>query len=301
MKKLSKYPLYAFAASLILIFSSCSNEEEGKGIEIGSVDIFDNFFGYNYEPEMMTETLTFDFNDDAKQYFPNGLEFELVEQKVGDSIRSAVEHMQLYKDSVLCENNILSIHTNETEVTIGILYTKDALDGVADGKHIYYLREKGNSGIVIDDIEIGSGFLIKKHTIANPLAKGLLLGFITLAVILVVWILLAHFVINPPLKFSKVIINYGNGDMQIRTNGAYKLVCTNKPIKVSFMKKLFVGNIAVVVNEFWTKPLTIQCGSRRRLRFTNRAAYNIDPIAPNRKEVLTIKNSEGKEVKIQTT
>lgn len=282
-----------FFGSLICLLSSCS---DSNTVFWGETDCYSDFLFKKYTPVRMEKTLEFEWNEDAKRLWHKSIDFEIVEKSSGKPFKGIV----VYKNGERCKNNILKITKADSEVVVGIEFAADA----PEGNHILYLREKSLNGLDrIDKIELGEGIIVRKNNVFNPLAKWLTTSIIAILTILVVWIVLARFVINPAAKFSKVIFDYGDGERPVRMSGAYKLICTNKPVKISLFHKLFVGNVKVEVNEFWEHPVTIQSGARNRIRFSGSATYNINTEdgVPVRREPVEITNESGKTIKVQTT
>ncbi len=288
--------IFYITSVLILLFTSCSDGVKDKAISWGVTDMYEDFLGWDYDTVYMNQTLVLDFNDDAKRLITQPIEFEIAEKDTAGKY-IPVRGIEVKKNGESCKNNCFSITTNDDSISLSIIFTTEA----EDREYKLYLTEKDNGGLDVIDNELElDGFTVTKRSISNPLAKGLLIGIIILAIIIVTWIVVMRVFVNPNLKFSRVIVNYGDGERRVNTGGCYKLVCTNRPIKVSALEKIFVGNIAVEVNEFWTKPLTIQCGKSRRLRILGRSNYDISADMPVRKEEMTITNSDGKSATICT-
>ena len=113
--------------------------------------------------------------------------------------------------------------------------------------------------------------------------------------------IIAHLFVNPSTCFNRVYFDYGSGaGRPIRMGSAYKLVCTNKLKKTSFLTKLFVGDVRYEVNEFWDKDFVITNGVRRRqVRFEGRASYRVDPDRVMKGDSFAVTNSKDETVKIQ--
>ncbi len=289
---------------LLVYFASCTST--GKDNILGVTEFYEDFWWHKYDMEkaFVYDTLIFDFNNDAKKCLTQPIKFQIVTKDEFDMAHPLTDII-VRKNGQECKDNIVTITTEDNEVVIGIAFTADAIEQLPTiYLHPINLQELGledGLSLTIDRNEFDLQ-KIGKVKIHNPLAKGSLITLIAVIIFLLTWIIIAHLFVNPSVKFSKVLINYGDGDRSIRMDSAYELICTNKPIKVSFFKKVFVGDIKVEVNDFWEYPLTIKSGSRRnRLRLVGAAHYHINVDTTLRREPFIVTNSRGEEVTIQTT
>ena len=282
---------------LALLVVSCSDSD--KRVLFGETDYFEDFLWEKYEPVIMTRTLTLDFNDDAKRVLKDKkFKFNVFEALSADK-KEVAKNIVVYKNNQKCEGNIIEISVDESEVELGIEFTKNA----SEGEHTLYLGEVDKNGL--DDIdyqELGGGFIVEKNDVTNPLLLIVIWTSIIVVSLLIIWYIIAHYVLNPSTKFSRVSIQYpGSSDSKsIRVGGAYKLVCTNKDEKCSFLHKFFVGTIVYEKNDFWTHPFTISSGSGKKIRIGGKINYRIEPAIIMRNQPFSVYNKEDQEVIIQT-
>ena len=139
---------------------------------------------------------------------------------------------------------------------------------------------------------------------SNPLSVILRWILFLIVSILVVWYIIAHFVVNPSVAFSRVSIQYPDSpyEIDVRMKGAYVLHLDSKEHDCSALHKFFIGYEASEVNDFWTSPMKIKTGSRRNvIKIIGSGPYEIEPDDLVRKEPITITNENGQKATITTS
>lgn len=297
-----KYIHYIIILVSATFFTACSKmgSSEGQPDIWGNYKSYSNFLWerYNPETERIERELNLDFNEDARKFFTGQAVLELRYQK-GNSLEPTVGKMRLYKESVLCDQNRLALTVNDSIVKIGIEFNAD----LEPNNYTLFLVAVDNGGLdTIYNYKLGKcGVVIKKIDVMNPLAKQTMWIAIVIAALFVAWLILSR-IINPYLKFSRISFDYndGTGELSHRVGGCYKIICTNKPRRISLLHKLFVGNVHIEVNDFWSDEVTIMCGSRNNIRLITRGDY-ILPDEPVRKELFIIQDGQQRKVNIETT
>lgn len=266
----------------------------------GSNIHYSNFLWHDYNPNAyrIGKTLELEFNDDARKHFVGKAVLELVTQ----DNQPTIDFINLYKNGVKCENNRLELTIKDSEVNIQVEFKNDV--DVTTNHYTLVLKVVDNGGLdEIVNIELGEiGFVVARKNIMNPLAKQTMWFGIVIAALFVAWLILSRTIINPYLKFSRISFDYsdGAGDISHRVANCYKIICTNKPKKISLLHKIFAGNVYVEVNDFWSNEVTIICGSRNNIRLITRGEYLL-PDEPVRKEPFTVLNEQHRKVIIETT
>lgn len=296
MKKISIYSILLF----VVILSSCGKSIPSDNI-IGVTEYYESFLGYNYEPEIMTQKLELDFNEDAQHYLTSNIFLEVVEKDKEGNINSLGEGIKVYQNGEFKENNIIVVSSKDKITDIGIEFTAEAQEGFYN----LYLREYGKKQLdEIDLIDIEDKMYVKKEIIYNPLGKGLTIGTIIFVIFVVFWYVLSRFIMWPSTPFGKIYIDYndGLGDNVVRMNGKYELILTNdRKMKDSFFAKLFKGSRQYEYNDFWTHPITIKKGYRRgTISVIGLKTFSIEGEKVVR-EPFTITNENGENVKIETS
>ncbi len=287
--------VFAIIVTSLLLLTSCVKEGP---VVWGATETYDSFLGYTYDTVRMTRTLLFDFNEDAKKTAADPLVFEVKEKKNGEY--KAVDYIRMWKNEELCPDNRLVVTTADSEVNVTLTFKDNAAEN-KEGYQFYLVNvDKGGFDVVDNELEL-TGFTVTKKHVFNPLALGLLAAALVIAAILLVWILVVHLIVYTGTSFSRVTITYGDIDRVIRMGHAHKLVCTNTPIRRSWIKTLFGGAVRVEVNEFWERPVTITSGNRNRIRLSGLGyTYTINDETV-RKQPFTVINSQGQEITIETT
>lgn len=277
---------------LLAIFTiSC----EDQGVFWGKTDYYDNFLFVKYEPVRMEQTLVFDFNEDAMQFLENDIHLELVEKnEKGDLV--VVQGIKLYKDNVLCDNNLLTINKNDKEVNVGIEFTGDARDGT----YTLYFREKGTSGIDrIDYQELDMGLSVVKNTKLNPLLLGLIWFVVILLLVCIIWILFLKPILYNTFKVRQLIL-ITEQFKTIKIKGAKQVVCSHKNKKQSFMSRLFTGKIIFVQDPFFTEDFVITPRDKKSVRVRTTPEFKITGPILTVGETMTVEHVSGNSDKTAT-
>lgn len=271
---------------LLLIFPlwfwSCNKTAENPDKVIwGETDYYNNFLFKKYEPIPMTHTLEFEFNEDARRLLNSDIEFEAVEKNEQEKFVST-KGINLYKNGIICENNILKINRGEKSVELGIEFTEVA----TEGNHTLYLHVKNSGGLdridntdlsSTDEIILAHEWVVKKDNVYNPLAKLLFWILVSIIVLIIILIIIIR-ANNPTFKIRKLQIEYytREGELippynNLQIKGCYKVICTNKNQKQSILSRLFKGKTAFVVNEFWDKEICLKpkSFSKNAIRIAN--------------------------------
>jgi hypothetical protein len=299
---------------------SCNKPNDNPDItkkDWGKTKYYKEFPFCPYEPDTLEKKLMFEFNETALDSLTEDIELIVVRGKeilTQDTVyceyeSEAAKDIILFKERVLCEDNILKINKAESGKTITLRIVLPAGGTYADETIHLGLRVKNAGGLdYIDNIDLekekqlSHEWTIKKDKVWNPLGFLLFWAMVVIVVILLACYIIAHFFINPSTKFSKVFVDYndGAGEQRINMGSAYKLLCTNKKTKFSIFSKFFVGVVKVEVNDFWTSPLTIKSGTRNNIRLSGTANYELDNDETVRKEPFTITNENGQKATITT-
>lgn len=293
-----KNPVYIFILLLsVLMFPSC-DPTRTETADWGKTKSYSDFLWNSYTPIKMEQTLELEFNDDAKKFLTGDIVFELVAKNEDGRFSPIGDVLCIYKNGELCENNRMSIGKDDSEVVVGIEFKRNAPEGC----YTLFLNPVETAGLDrIELIDLRNGFNVQKIDIMNPLAQRVIWSVAAIIILFVVWTVVAR-MINPPLKFSRITFDYqdGTGELSHRVGNCYKIVCTNKAKRIPLLQKIFIGNVYVEVNEYWSSELTIVCGLRDRIRLLTRGDYLL-PDEPVRKEAFSIRNDRQQTVTIETT
>lgn len=265
-----------------LWFCSCNKVPVNPDKVIwGTTDYYDNFLFKKYEPVQMVQTLELEFNEDAQRLIKSDIELEPVEKNEKDEFVSA-KGIKLYKNGVICKENIFKIKPDEKSVELGIEFTEAAIEG----NHTLYLHVKNGAGLnridntdlsATDDIILAHEWVVRKNNVYNPLARLLfwiLIAIITVIIILII-IIRAN---NPTFKIRRLQIEYYNSEGELippynnlNLKGCYKVICTNRKQKQPFLSRIFKGKAVFVVNDFWDKEACLKpkSFSKNAIRIVN--------------------------------
>ena len=236
------------------IFFSCNKNEVDNSMLWGKTDYYTDFLFNKYEPVKMTKTICFKTNEDANGRVGN-VKFSLYKKTEDDSYIPVSDEILLYKNDILCENNILLITPQDKEVLLSIEFTPKAEEGI----HKWFLKVLDNGGF--DRIneyamdEESSPLLLEwkaeKNDIVNPLKLGLNIFLLTLFSLLLVWFLIMKPILYPTFKIGNIQFTNDTYFSTKRIYGARKLIVTNSSKRQSAINKLFTGKIVYEKNEFF--------------------------------------------------
>lgn len=266
----------------LLLFSCSKKDENSAKVFWGKTDYYKNFLFKKYEPVIMTKKIEFDFNEDAEKGLDTNIKFKLVEKDPDGNFNSTADVL-IYKNGILCADNILTLQPKDTTLELGMEFTPQA----RKGNHTLYLQVLNSGGLDrIDDIELSSTnnfilaheWVVKKDEVYNPLAIGLFWIVVCLLTFLVVW----RFVIRPILyetfKVRKLYVFCPGSPMKTLTlKGAYKAVASNRMKKQSIFNKFFKGKIVFTQNEFWEHDIEFIPGTRKTVRARMPKEFTIIP------------------------
>ncbi len=286
-----------FLAVLAFGFTAC-NESKG-GLKWGETNYYKDSFLKKYKPVVMAKTLNFGLNEDGSDLSDTEFSFDVYERiPSGELVRA--QDIVLYKNGTPCPNNVLNVKGDEGKVVVGVEFTPNATEGY----HTLFLKAKSLNGLDrIEYTSLGDGFVARKQNVMNPANKLVMWILIVLASAYLAWLILLRPLFCPHLSFSNVYITYpGCEEIKVRTNGYCDLILSNKPIKQSFLRKIFFTQSKVEVNEVWTSKVRIKSGRAGSLNVYT--MLDVDPSpndSPERKEKFTIINEENQKIGIETT
>ncbi len=262
---------YLLAITSLLPLSSCK-ESESNSVFWGETKYYKDFLWKKYEPVRMEKTLEIEFNEDAKNFanlWSERIEFNVV----NITNNKPFEHIKLYKNDELCNNNVLVITPEDEEVQVAIEF----LESAPEGNHILTLVERGNSGLDRIEIEMGDGVVITKKDITNPLA---LTSSISGSAILIILIVLAVILrlASPKIKHTLTVIEPIAQNI-VRRNEARRVVLTSdRKQKQGLISKIFKGKTKYVYNDIWTSTVVLTYANRG-IRVEDRGQFEFDPYA----------------------
>ena len=237
----------------------------------GKTNYYKDFLFKKYKSEMMTHTLEFEFNDDAKRLIDKEILLELVEKDKGGKLIPC-NGINLYKNGVECPNNTLSINIKEDTADISIEFTKKA----SEGNHTLYLCVKNSGGLDrIDNVDLYTEndavltheWVVKKDDVYNPLAFGLFCALIIIVALLILWRILIRPMMYETFKVRKLYVFYPDAPMKtVNLKGIHKVVCTKENKQQSFLGGFFLGKIIYVQNGFWEQNAEISPRNKNSVR-----------------------------------
>lgn len=316
MNNIYKVLMVAVAA----LFAVACTTEHTVGDEWGYTEYFKSSIFKKYTPVVMEQEIEIVLNEDAAKMFANGGTLNLyLSKKSGENV--ADKSVVLYVNGKKQPDNKITFDLSDDATTLTAKVGLEFKGEAEEGTHQLYLVADDDSvrdfqkSVMIDEvshpvsasdlhIDLGTlqdkGFYIIKEDVANPGNVVFWIVVIVIATLLLLWYLVVRPAKWRHLYFSKMYISYpGVGDdIPVTTRGCCRLILTDKPIKQSIFKKIFLIPDAVEVNEVWTSRVTITCRDRRRLRIRGGVMYM--PDEPLRGEEIVITTDEGVKVKMNS-
>lgn len=294
---MKKFNILILLAAIAFFLPSC-NENENI-VNWGNTKFYSDSFLKKYQPTIMTRTFEFSLDEDAQDLAGTEFEFVVFETTPEGKMVEA-EGIIVYKNNEQCPGNVLKVTPNEGQVEIGIEFTAEA----REGNHTYYLKPKSLNGLdEIDYMELANGFMSRKQNVMNPANELVMWILIVLASAYAAWVILLRPIFCPHVKFSKVDIYYPGtaGEVTVRTNGYCSLILSNKPIKQSWLKKLFFVQDQVEVNEVWSSQVRIESGKGRNVKVYTVLDVDSSPLdMPERRERFHVINEENQRIGVET-
>lgn len=289
------YIILVFLANILV---SCEKEMDSSMLW-GKTDYYKDFLFYDYEPVRMTKTICFETNEDANGRVKN-VKFGLYKKVENDAYVQVKGEVRLYKDGVLCENNIFFITPQEKEVQLGIEFTPEAEEGV----HKWFLKVLDNGGFdrindsvtEEDSMPLLLEWKAEKNDIINPLKLGLNTFLSIIGLILLVWLLILKPQAYPSIKLKKLYILYEGRQVPIKLSGVHKVICTNRTMSQGFFSRLFTGKIVYVKDIFWSPgDVVIMSKDRSSVKTKFSTQYIMMPNIVSNKQPVEIRHKENKE------
>lgn len=273
MLKISRYIIIAF------ILVSCNEKEADTSMLWGKTDYYTDFLFNDYEPVKMSKTICFETNEDANGRVGN-VKFGLYKKEEDNSYTSVKDEIRLYKNGILCEDNILLVTPQDKEVQLGIEFTPEAQEGV----HKWFLKVLDNGGFdrineyatEEESLPLLLEWRAEKNDIINPLKLGMNISLLILLGLILVWFLIMKPILYPTFKLGNIQFTNGTYFSTKRIYGARKLVVTKSSKKQSAINKLLTGKIVYERNELWPDEWEIYPKGKGGRLNTNRK-YTITP------------------------
>lgn len=291
--------------AVITVLISCG-ESKDKYATFGKTQAYESWLWDEYVPQKMERYLDLEWNKASIDWL-KGEKIKLAVYTQDDNGNEIpATNVNIYINDILCDGNSFYITTEETEVKFALEFKDEA----SEGEHVFFLKyiQEGMGGEILDDISFEkfgteNKLSADKEVIMNPLKKKVIWGSTIFFALCIVWYIVSRFMIWRSTPFSKVSITYSDGrERTIRMRGGYSLVCTaNTKTKDSLLSKIFKGSKTYEYNDFWTYPIELNRGSKRRsISITGRKKYTVDGVMERRMPIEII-NENGDKAIIQTT
>lgn len=242
-----------YIAILVVLFSGVlvGCQSDAVSTDFGTFIHYDNFAWCKYTPDTLHKNLVVTENDSQQ---PVKLGLYKLDDDSGRYLPTSSE-VQLYANSELCKNNVLTICPGDTEIDLGIVFAPDAERKAH--KWIFKVLDMGGLEC-INNTESHVGTELTTMTMGatmdhiwNPLAKGLVLVLGAILGLLVVWFLVIRLLLYDYFGVAKVNLETPERLYSKKVKGLLSITFTAKKQTQSGFERLFVGERLYVVDEFF--------------------------------------------------
>ncbi len=298
--------IFALAVASLTVVSCADEAEHTPGIEWGYTEYYESSIFSDYEPHIMSRTLSFNLNSDAADELLGAegrMRFEVVGRDA-EGRRVDVEHIKLYVNDEYRSDNTFSLSAAEADtVKLGFEF----LGGAAEGSHTLYLNYLGVENAALDARMypltitrnvLDSGIVIIKQDVANPgnvIAQ--LIGLIILAAI-IFWILIGRFLFIKRVKgATRLGITIHERGLNSFPNiaGCKRVVLTSKRKRQGLLGRLFTAKIHYEVNEAWTTDIEFVPATRGSLRMLPNKEFSCNSVYITKDNNYVLKNKTTNE------
>lgn len=294
---MSKTLLLLASAFAVALFSSC----EDGGTDLGKTSYYPSFLWVKAKSIAAEKTLYLDFSPDAKNYSDTYADFHFVDND-GNAISTDI--MQVTADGIALNDNVLHVTPFQDSVRLVFKFTPRAIGGNYQG----YLRlidhnlDRLDSQFLVPNQQADAfQWTLSYDKRMNPLALALLWTLVVVATGLALWWCVLRPAAYPHFgRITKNVLVLQNGvtvwQTKIRFRGARQVVLSNKQVRQSLWRTLFVGRTISVVSPLFVTPLTLK--PRERDILVLGFGYSTTPNPIPRNGVATITHI-GNELSIQ--
>ncbi len=304
-------------AAVVAVISSCSEENRPTGDNWGTTEWYPDRFYCSYTPVVMTRTVEFDLNEDARLYLDcQGGFFELaVSKEPGEYVKS--NDIKVYYNGMLDEDGKFHVTLNDDKsgkftADIGVEF----VDGVAEGIHKYYIvytgQMDGNNSINVQGTNLtaskeyvtvdmcnldAEGFYVEKIDLVNPVDKILIWVGTILGICLAVWIIVGRYLFFPRIRVSR--LQFTGPDTFNRTptvKGCYRVVLTaDRKRKQGIIARLFTGKILYIYDDVWTEEVLFEHRNKKSVRIRTKGDWTCDSFSLEKHNSYIIENMTTKQ------
>lgn len=284
----------------LMLLVSCGKKTDDPNAPArwGKDNYYDKFLWKKHVPDTLYKTMSFDFNEDARNYMQRPLRLGLFKKTDSGKMLPVTEsEMEVFVDGRKCPGNIIDVEPGTENLKVGIVFNNDAENKV----HHWFFRSVDDGGLErINDMDpdtynADNASLMdveaEKHKVMNPLAEGSLLTGILLVAALLVWMLVLKPIIFPTFRVGKIQLSDPIPYNSLkRMRGYRKMILTDKLPRQGFFDKIFAGKILYEVNELWTGPVAIEPKDKNSVRLRCPKDYMADARVLKKNQDYSIQN-----------
>ena len=251
-----KQIIYIVALVCALVLSGCDTSIK-KCHDFGRQVHYPDFPLCKFVPDTLYKTLSI---VESNAYTPFKLQLRA---KGGEPV--GVDVVQLYADGKKCDGNVITIHPDQKQILLGLVFSKEA----CEGKYKWCLMVHSSGCVEVfngqpKDNELSLFTLTaKKKCTMNPLALALLLVAIAFGVFVLAWFAFLRRLCIPTFTFDNMQVLYFDGENRagredLSIKGARKIICSSSPMMQGGFNRFVFGRIEYLTNSFWTSTVEMK-------------------------------------------
>ncbi|MBR6879401.1 MAG: hypothetical protein IKM95_08530 [Bacteroidales bacterium] len=293
---------------LLMLLASCNKKaDDNVPTRWGKENYYEKFLWKKHVPDTLYRTMEFDFNKDAQQHMVKPLRLGLYKKTDSGKMLPVTEsEMEVFVDGKKCKDNIIDVQPDVAQLKVGVVFKPEAENKV----HHWFFKPVDDGGLDrINDMDSvafhadNSSLMdieVEKHKVMNPLAEGLGLTGIVLAIALLVWLLVLKRLLFPTFRVGRIQLTDPVPYNCLKYLRRYrKLILTNQYQKQGFFNKLFTGKILYEMNQLWTSDVTVEPRDSNHVRIRWPKEYMADAHVLQKHQEYTIQNmTTGTKTKI---
>lgn len=263
---------------LLLILCSCNKkvQESINNSNFGESISYDSFLWKQARNDTLNKAFAYNFNNWANE---STSYVTLFFQDQNNKPLTIDSPYYFLVNNQIPQNGKLVLESNQkTKDTLNLqLVIKD--QSITD---LYGYIQIGDHNIDrVNNIENPKQENIYKWTAAHELQMNPLKVLLLWVLAILVATLFFYLLILRPIIYKRM----GKGQItiqepfykNIKTKNNIEIIFRDKPLKQSWLQKLFQGKKTVVVNPIFTEPIYLTPSSRGKIRIRTAGKYNIDP------------------------
>lgn len=301
-----RFCLLAVLFYSLLLLPSCGKQKDDVTAPTrwGKENCYNKFLWKKHIPDTLYRTVVFDFNEDAQNYMGRPLRLGLYKKTESGKMLPVTEtEMEVFVEKQKCPNNVIDVNPGTDQLNVGIVFKPQADNKV----HHWFFKPVDDAGLDrindLDNQTFNSSnaslmeLEVEKNLIINPLRLIVRIIWITLLILLAIWLLFLKRMVYPYFGVGRITLSDPEPYMkQINLRKYRKYVFTKrKDAKQSWFARLFTGQIGYDINSLWDSDIVLEPRNRKSVRVSfDKNVFYIDGRTLSVGNVYTVENLNTK-------